>query len=275
MDFCRVPFCLKNYQGRCVSAERKRSLKIEAVILQHNDWGEADRMLRVFSREQGKLKIIAKGVRRIRSRKAGHLEPLSRVSLLLARGTGMWMVTQAETVDAHLPLRLDLLLTGYACYLSELMDRFTIEEEENRSLYTLLCQSLERLESPADPFLVVRYFEVRLLDLLGYRPELSRCVVCREQIEAQNQFFSFLEGGVICPKCSGKPMDAMPIAMPVLKYLRHLQRSPYHQIMALQIPEAIREPLEQLLSRYISFLLERKVHSAGFIRLVRNHNTKS
>ena len=66
-----------------MSADSKRSSKVEAVILQHSDWGEADRLLRIFSREQGKLKIVAKGARRIRSRKAGHLEPVTRVSLLL------------------------------------------------------------------------------------------------------------------------------------------------------------------------------------------------
>ena len=84
----------------------------------------------------------------------------------------MWIVTQAETINAHLPLRADLLLTGYACYFTELIDRFTVEEEQNYELYQLLTRSLERLESPADPFLVVRYFEIRLLEHLGYRPEL-------------------------------------------------------------------------------------------------------
>ena len=258
-----------------MSAEFKRSLKVEAVILQHNDWGEADRLLRMYSRESGKIKAIAKGVRRIRSRKAGHLQPITRVSLLLARGTGMWIVTQAETVNAYSALRTDLLLTGYACYLTELVDRFTFDEEENRSLYLLFTQSLDRLTSRADPFLVVRYFEVRLLDLLGYRPELFHCVLCREPIQAQNQFFSFLEGGVICPKCSGKPMDAMPVSMNVLKYLRHLQRSTYNQVAGLQIPETVREPLEQLLGRYISFLLERQVHSADFVHLIRDGKSKS
>jgi DNA repair protein RecO (recombination protein O) len=257
-----------------MSADFQRSLKVEAVILQHNDWGEADRMLRMYSREQGKIKAIAKGVRRIRSRKAGHLQPITRVSLLLARGTGMWIVTQAETVNAYLPLRADLLLTGYACYLTELVDRFTFDDEENRSLYTLLTQSLERLTSPADAFLVVRYFEVRLLDLLGYRPELFHCVICREAVQAQNQFFSFLEGGVICPKCSGKPMDAMPVNMNVLKYLRHLQRSPYNKIATLKIPEAVQEPLEQLLGRYVSYLLERQVHSASFVHMIREGKNK-
>jgi DNA repair protein RecO (recombination protein O) len=258
-----------------MSAESKRSSKVEAVILQHRDWGEADRLLRIFSREQGKLKIVAKGVRRIRSRKAGHLEPVTRVSLLLARGTGMWIVTQAETINAYLPLRADLLLTGYACYFTELVDRFMVEEEQNYELYLLLTQSLERLQIHTDPFLVVRYFEIRLLENLGYRPELFHCVVCRESIQAQNQFFSYLQGGVVCPKCVGKAIDSQPISMSVLKYLRHFQRNPYKNIAEVNIPNEVREPLEQILSRYIQFLLERQVNSSSFIKLVRNGNTKN
>lgn len=253
-----------------MSADSKRSSKVEAVILQHSDWGEADRLLRIFSREQGKLKIVAKGARRIRSRKAGHLEPVTRVSLLLARGTGMWIVTQAETINAHLPLRADLLLTGYACYFTELIDRFTVEEEQNYELYQLLTRSLERLESPADPFLVVRYFEIRLLEHLGYRPELFHCVVCREPIQAQNQFFSYLQGGVVCPKCVGQAIDAQPISMSVLKYLRHFQRNPYKNVAEINIPPALREPLEKILNHYIQFLLERQVNSSNFIKMVRN-----
>ncbi|MBI9048714.1 MAG: DNA repair protein RecO [Anaerolineaceae bacterium] len=257
-----------------MSADSKRSLKVEAVILQHSDWGEADRLLRIFSREQGKLKIVAKGVRRIRSRKAGHLEPITRVSLLLARGTGMWIVTQAETIHPHLALRADLLLTGYACYLTELVDRFTIEEEGNYALYQLFTQSLERLESSADPYLVVRFFEIHLLDLLGYRPELLNCVSCREPIQPQNQFFSYLQGGVICPKCIGRAVDAQPVSMSALKYMRHMQRSQFEKLNGVYIPNEIRDALEQLLTRYINFLLERQVNSSSFIRMVRNGNTK-
>lgn len=85
-----------------------RSQRVEAVVLRHSDWGEADRMLTIFTRELGKLRVVAKGARRPRSRKAGHLEPFTRVALLLARGREIWIVTQAETLDAYLPVRDDL-----------------------------------------------------------------------------------------------------------------------------------------------------------------------
>ena len=85
-----------------------RSFRVEAVVLRHVDWGEADRLLTLYSREKGKLRAIAKGVRRLRSRKAGHLEPFTRAAVQLARGRDLLIVTQADTVNAYLPIRGDL-----------------------------------------------------------------------------------------------------------------------------------------------------------------------
>src|SRR5512134_1529734 len=115
-----------------------RSITSEAIVLRHNDWGEADRLLWLYTRKHGKLRAVAKGVRKSRSRKAGHLEPFTRVSLLLARGRESLLITQAEAVEPYLSLRNDLLKTTQALYVLELIDRFTYEEGENRSLYRLL-----------------------------------------------------------------------------------------------------------------------------------------
>lgn len=107
---------------------RERSQRVEGVVLRHNDWGEADRILVLYTLEMGKIRVIAKGVRKVRSRKAGHLEPFTRVALLLARGRDMQIVTQAETLGAYLGLREDFLKTTYAAHVVELLDRFTFEE---------------------------------------------------------------------------------------------------------------------------------------------------
>jgi hypothetical protein len=91
---------------------RERSFRVEAVVLRHSNWGEADRLVGLFTREMGKIRAIAKGVRKLRSRKAGHLEPFTRTSLLLARGRDMFIITQAETIKAYMPLREDLCWWG-------------------------------------------------------------------------------------------------------------------------------------------------------------------
>ncbi|MDD2694633.1 MAG: DNA repair protein RecO, partial [Anaerolineales bacterium] len=151
---------------------RERSFRVEAVVLRHTDWGEADRMLTLFTREMGKLRAVAKGVRRERSRKAGHLEPFTRVHLLLARGREIPIITQAETIDAYLPLRQDLKRVGEASYIVELIDRFTFEEEENPGMFRLLADTLSRLAGGDEPSLALRYYEMRLLDMIGFRPKL-------------------------------------------------------------------------------------------------------
>ncbi|HSV86576.1 MAG TPA: DNA repair protein RecO [Levilinea sp.] len=249
---------------------KPRTLHVEAVVLRHSDWGEADRLLVLYTRQAGKLRAIAKGARRLHSRKAGHLEPFTRVSLLLARGRDLWIVTQAQTIEAYLPLREDLLLTGYAAYVVELLDRFTYEEGENPALYHLLHTTLERINTAADVYLAVRYYELRLLDLLGFRPELFHCVLCRRTIQPVDQFFSAALGGAVCPGCAARSDAAgvRPVSMNALKYMRHLQRSSYPDAQRASISASLQSEIEDLLQFYLAYLLERKLNTLAFLREV-------
>ena len=243
------------------------------MVLRHSDWGEADRMLTIFTRELGKLRVVAKGARRPRSRKAGHLEPFTRVALLLARGREIWIVTQAETLDAYLPVRDDLERTGYAAYVAELLDRFTYEEGENSSLYRLFVEALERVSTLEDPVPAIRYYEIRLLDLLGFRPELFHCVQCGNEIQPEAQYFSALLGGVVCPRCGLDAAGVRPVSMQALKYLRHYQRSGYAEATRVRLPDAVRPELEALMQHYLTYLLDRGLNSPAFLREVRRKYT--
>lgn len=251
-------------------AHSEHSFRVEAVILRHSDWGEADRLLVLFTREMGKVRVVAKGVRKIRSRKAGHLEPFTRATLQLARGRDMPIVTQADTVTAYIPLREDLLRTGYAAYIVELVDRFIYEEGENRFLYALLVDTLDRLNEASLLWQPVRYFEVQLLDLLGFRPELFNCTSCREEIRPQDQFFSADAGGVLCPKCGRLRPGARPVSLETLKYFRHFLRSTYAQASRAHPAEETLAELESLLHYYLTYLLERGLNTPAFLREIRH-----
>jgi len=137
---------------------RERSFRVEAIVLRHNDWGEADRLLWLYTRELGKVRAVAKGVRKLRSRKAGHLEPFTHARLQLSHGRDMLIVTQAETINAFLKLREDLVRVGYAAYVIELLDRFTYEEGENITLFNLLAETHLRLDVDPEPAFVTRYY---------------------------------------------------------------------------------------------------------------------
>jgi DNA repair protein RecO (recombination protein O) len=248
---------------------RERSLRVEAVVLRHMDWGEADRLLWLFTRELGKVRVVAKGVRKLHSRKAGHLEPFTRVGLLLARGREMMIVTQAEAVDTFPLLRDDLLRMGYASYVVELLDRFTYEEGQNIPMYRLLAETLSRLCTETDSSLVVHYYEMRLLDLLGFRPQLFHCVQCGNEIQPEDQFFSAAQGGVLCPTCGVNAPGARPISMQALKFLRHYQRSSYSEAKRAHPASAHYREMEILLQYYLTYLLERGLNTPEFLRRVK------
>lgn len=247
----------------------ERTLRTEVVVLRHSDWGEADRLLGLYSREAGKLRAVAKGARKLKSRKAGHLEPFTRVKLLLAHGRDFWIVTQAETVDAYLPIREDLVRTAYAAYVIELLDRFTYEEGQNQGLYSLLTATLERVAKLPDPFTAVRYYEIRLLDLLGFRPDLARCARCGNEIKPENQFFDASVGGVLCPRCGENAPSARPVSMATLKYLRHFQRSTFPEANRAELSPSVRREMESLLNYYLTYWLERRLNSPAFLHEVR------
>jgi DNA repair protein RecO (recombination protein O) len=251
------------------NAPRVRSFRIEAVVLRHSDWGEADRMLTLFTLEMGKVRALAKGVRKPRSRKAGHLEPFTRASLLLARGRDILLVTQAETLEAYNPLRDDLMLTTYAAYVIELLDRFTYEEGENRSLYRLLVDTLSRLSSGLSPDLAARYYEMRLLDHLGFRPLLFQCAGCGVEIQPQDQYFSAEAGGVLCPTCGARDLSARQVSLQALKYMRHFQRNSFSEASQARPSTITYREIESLMQYYLTYLLERGLNTPAFLRRLR------
>ncbi len=248
-----------------------RSFRAASVVMRHSDWGEADRLLTLYTREQGKVRALAKGARKITSRKGGHLEPFTYVTLQLAKGRDLLIVTQAETVNAFLTLHDDLVKTGYAAYIVELLDRFTHEEEGgNPTLFKLLVETLDRIEKDTDAWLSVRYYEMRLLDFIGFRPQLFECVNCGREILPEDQFFSFLAGGVICPRCGVGLPNLPPISIEALKYLRHFQRSSYGDASRARTSLEVQKETEVLMQGYFTYLLERELNTPGFIKRVKS-----
>jgi DNA repair protein RecO (recombination protein O) len=249
---------------------RERSYRTEAIILRRLNLGEADRLLTAFSLENGKIRLIAKGVRRPRSRKAGHLELASRVEMMVARGRELDIVTQAQVIESFPRLREDLEGFAQASYALELLDRSTVDREVNKALYRLLADTLARLDTGLNPESALRHYELRLVELVGYRPELFHCVRCGEEIRPQDQYFSPSEGGVLCPECGAQRQKVGRISLRALKVLRHFQRNSFEAVQDLHIRPKVHAEIEQLMENYLSYLLERKLNSPEFVRHVRN-----
>src|SRR5213080_1217059 len=187
------------------------TFKTEAVVLRSIRYGEADRILHLYSRERGRLGAIAKGVRRVKTRFGGRLEPLFRVDLLLHEGRGeLHTVTSADTVDAHPSLRERRDALERATQACDAVLRLLDSQEPNRAAYNLLCHELRLLD--VEPAAATRgqalAFRLKLLLAAGFAPELAACASCgeREHLGA----FSASAGGVVCASCEAGsfPLDA-------------------------------------------------------------------
>ncbi len=259
---------------------RARLYATEAIVIRHSNFGEADRILTLMTPELGKLRVIAKGVRKITSRKAGHVELFTRVKLLLARGRSFDIISQAEMVEPYRPLREDLLRGSTAHYLSELIDAFAQEGSEDHALYDLLAEGLSWVADSPDPALAARYFEMRLLTITGYRPQLFKCVRTGEAVNIDAEYaqppagapaplvvsFSSLEGGVLSVAAARMSRDAMPVPVSAMRLLRALQTRRYEEISPLEVTPAIHAQVEQTIRRYLAFVLERTLRSTHFLR---------
>lgn len=244
--------------------------KTEAIILHHQKLGEADKVLRFMTPSLGKLEAIAKGVRRLKSRKAGHVEVLSRTSLLIARGRTLDVVTQTEGIESFAALRGDLERLSRAMYAAELVDRFSAERIENYPVYYLLLETLRRLAEREELDLVIRYLELHLLDLSGYRPQLQVCTSCHATLQPTVNYFSPAAGGVVCSGCRLGGASLRPLTVNALKVMRLIQTSLFADVARIRLSSPLLGEIEEHLRLYIRYMLERDVRSRDFIQTVRH-----
>jgi DNA repair protein RecO (recombination protein O) len=243
--------------------------KTEAIVLKRSDLGEADRLLALFTPHLGRIRAVAKGARKTTSRLGGHVELFTHVQLMIARGRNLDYVTQAQTLNPFISIRDDLVLMGHACYLAELVDQIAGEHITNEALYALLLTSLQSLPQVSDRALLLRHFEVQLLNLTGYRPELRQCVVCRQPLQPVTNVFSSAAGGALCPSCSGSQPVRRDLSVEMLKCLRYLQDNDYPQASRLRLTAHLHWELECLLGDSLRYTLERDLKSAAFLHTLR------
>jgi DNA repair protein RecO (recombination protein O) len=247
----------------------ERLYRVEAIVIRRRDWGEADRLLTLYTRERGKIQAVAKGARKPTSRKAGHIELFTRTKLLIARSRSIDIITQAETSEVYRPLRESLETSTLAHYFAELLDRFTGEAETDHNLFDLLSLALAWLCEADDSRLVARYYELRLLELAGFRPELHHCPSCGKQLEPLKSFFSSAQGGVLCPTCGQSRRDAFPLSLKAFKVLRYGQTHDWDQFRRLRLTASLHAEIEKTLYLYLLYVLERNLKSVEFLRQLR------
>ena len=258
--------------GRCyrASVPIPRRYTTDAIVLSRFDFGEADRILTLITPGSGKLKAIAKGIRRPTSRIGGSLEPFAELNVALARGRTFEVVTQVSVGHAWLNLRDSLESAATAWYLAELADRSLEERHAAEPIYTLLRHAYGLLDAGMAPGRVARWYEMHLADELGVRPEVDRCAECDRMLEAGERYRWWPQsGGVVCERCPGPSHQLAGLSLDGLKLLKAYQRQDIEAIAGLRLAEATEHEVEVAMRDFIRHALEREARSLAFLDEVR------
>lgn len=251
-----------------------RRYTTDAIVLSRFDYGEADRILTILTPGFGKLKAIAKGIRRQKSRIGGSLEPFAELRLALAHGRTFDVVTQVSVVHPWLRLRDDLVSFGTASYLAELAERTQEERHAGDTVYLLLKRAYELLDAGMAPGRVARWFEIHLADELGVRPEVDRCVECARLLEPGERYrWVPPAGGVLCERCPGPRHDRTDLSLDALKVLKAYARMDIEAIAGLRIAPDVEREVERAMREFLQYTLDRSPRSLAFLDEVRTMET--
>ncbi len=229
----------------------------QGVVLRTMRLGEADRIVTMVTRGHGKVRAVAKGVRKTKSRFGARLEPLSHVSLLLYEGRELDIVSQAESLDHFRVIRDDLDRMGRAASMLEAVDQVAQEREPSPRLYQLLVGGLRAVAAHDTPLVLAAFFW-KLLSLEGAHPLLEQCATCgaEDGLEA----FDMGEGGVLCRSCR----RGSPISPEALDLLRRILGGGLADALN-QTPCPASVDLEHLANRSLEYHLERRLRSLGVL----------
>jgi DNA repair protein RecO (recombination protein O) len=247
---------------------------VDAIVLRRSQYGETDNILTLYSRERGKFSAIAKGARKAISRLSGATELLTRSRFALAAARNLQIVRQAEVVDSYPELRHNLYRLATGLYAAELLSAFVTEEDVNPELFDLLASSLKMISVAKSVDRAARWFELNLLDQIGYLPVLDECTYCQISVNpllAGITSLSASQGGVLCtrhahPETSEDQSRLDPDALELLQRLSSVSNANDDYLSRVLDDNKQSDALAAIaLRRYIRFRLDRDLKSIAFL----------
>jgi len=229
------------------------SLKTQALVVKSMDWQESSKIVTLYTREAGKLKVIARGAKRKTSPYRGMLATLNRIEavIYLSAKRQLQILGEVSLEDPFTPVKNDYDKTGFSFAVLELADRFLQEDERDPVFFDFLIVLLGEMGASADPRLVFWYFLLKLCSYLGFRLNLAACPQCGREVGQAGGEFSFSEGGLVCERCrrGETPGWTLPAALTV--FLDRLQKTSHKQIGSAEFEGPVGFPVTDFLLAYL------------------------
>ena len=248
--------------------------KTQAFVLKTQDYRDTSLLCSFYTRDFGKIRGIIKGIRDTRARFGSTLEPFSLNEILFykrRKGGDLHQVTQIDLVDLFPDVRQDLERLAYASYFTDLLNELVEVEDPNPGIFDLMRESLLFLSSGASPKRCARVFEVKLLEHLGFMPEIKACAVCQAK-DPDPAYFNVSIGGIRCKACQDKQgmgssgsSASIPVSRGALNFLEHVRRSEVKDLYNIKVAHEVGAEIEKILRRFVDFHLQSKLKSVTFI----------
>ncbi len=245
--------------------EITRHLPTQGVVLRYTNFKEADRMITLLSPELGKISVLARGCRKAKSRFLTATELFCYGEYVLYRRGDFHIMTQATVLDSFYDIRNDINKLIYSSYVLDLTEEVASPGQEDNHLFYLLLQTLSYLSySDLNPQDITHFYEIKLMDHLGYRPILDKCMICGS--ETKPFYLDVRQGGLICAACHKESGVGYNIQMGTIKTIEYILNMDIKRLNILKIPHSISQELDRLLEAYIEERLDKKLKTRQFIK---------
>ncbi len=243
----------------------------QAIVIGSLNLGETDRLITFYTQKFGKLKAVARGSRRLKSRWVRSAQPLTHCMIFFyeKQNKQLHRLKQCDIINAYSGLLDELSTLTAGLYVAELAVKASAEEEPAEELFYLILQILKLIQQGKDTDTCLRIFEIRTLSLLGYQPQMSHCLRCRKPIDKKNKvIFSPVEGGVICKTCR-KHVKGRQLAVSIgsLSFLQTALRLNLGKIDRLGLAKTLKPELKEMLHSCLIYHLEREINSFYFLEI--------
>ncbi|WP_043933915.1 DNA repair protein RecO [Bacillus sp. EB01] len=222
--------------------------KCEGIIIRTTDYAETNKVVTLYTRERGKIGVMARGAKKPNSRLSAITQLLTHGYFLFQKGSGLGTLQQGEIISPMRSIRGDIFLTAYASYVSELTDKATDDSKANPYHYELLLQTLICFDEGYDPEVITMIYEMKMLNVLGLYPVLDQCSVCGS---TDGHFsFSIREGGFICHRCLEKDPYHFKISQAAAKLLRLFYHFDLSRLGNISVKQETKDELKKVISAY-------------------------
>lgn len=242
--------------------------KTLGIVIRRQDFSEADQILTVLTERFGKIKAIARGVRKISAKLAGSLEPFMLIELQLHEGKTFYTITAAAIKNSFSGIHDHLEKMASVFYLGELIDKFEKENQKSIPVFELLVETLagvNLLHTRCEIGLHLRAFEIKLLKLSGLWGDLAACIHCHQKLEPSVNYWDGEEGGIICGICQKLFHHGRPISNGSIKLLRLLENCQMVDIQRIKVSPEVKSEIKQIVRTYLHNVLESNVRSESFL----------